>query len=363
MIGLGGDRMRWRKKDKLEKIMVEPNSPLLDSLPKMEEAALQVLLVIDDQKKLVGTVTDGDIRRALLNGLDLRTQIKNVMNPRPRALMINSSIKRAMKFMESFSLKHVPLVDAEGKLQDLIIWSDCFQIEREKHQEKVIIMAGGRGTRLDPFTKILPKPMIPLGDKPIIETIMDKLYQQGFSEFIITLGYKAEIIKMYFAETSARPYKINFSQEIKPLGTAGAMKLVQGQINSTALITNCDVIIEPNYVELLEHHRKEKNLMTLVSTVKDYTIPYGVIKTEGQELEMIEEKPSFHFMINTGLYIIEPEVIEFIQDDENIDMTDLMIRIKEDQKKVGVYPHHGKWFDVGQWEDYRNTIRQFGVLD
>ncbi|MEL7564374.1 MAG: nucleotidyltransferase family protein [Dehalobacterium sp.] len=355
--------MKWREKDELERIMVYPDRPLLDSLPQMEAAALQVLLVIDDNKKLLGIVTDGDIRRALLNDTDLKIKIQNVMHPSPKVLPLNSTIKRAIKFMKDFSLKHVPLVDDEGKLQDLIIWSDCFKKERKKHQEKVIIMAGGRGTRLDPFTKILPKPMIPIGDKPIIETIMDNLYQQGFSEFIITLGYKAEIIKMYFVESSARPYKVSFSYETKPLGTAGAIKLLQSQIDTTALITNCDVILELDYSELLEHHRKEKNLMTMVSTVKNFTIPYGVVRTEGQDLDMIEEKPSFHFMINTGLYIIEPEVIEFIQEDEYIHMTDLMIRIKAHQGKVGVYPHHGKWFDVGQWEDYRNTIRQFGVVE
>lgn len=355
--------MRWRSFDILQKVIVQADDTLWDSLPKMEEAGLQVLLVVDRRNQLVGIVTDGDVRRALLNGLDLKTQLKKVMHLHPKTLTVNSHISKAKEVMQKYNIRHVPLIDAEGRVADLIIWSDCFATVREERLEKVVIMAGGKGTRLDPFTKILPKPMIPIGDKPIIEIIMDKFYQQGFSEFILSLGYKAEIVKMYFSESNGRPYKVDFVCEEKPLGTAGALKLLVDKIKDTFIVANCDVILEINFADLLRHHHEHNNQLTIVGSVKDFTIPYGVLKTEGQNLLAIDEKPNYHFLVNTGLYVIEPQILKLIIDGELIHMTDLLQRVKEHGGKVGVYPHHGNWFDIGQWEDYRNTLRYFSAAE
>lgn len=349
--------MKWRTDEQLGKIMVLPEDTLLESLPKMDQAALQVLLVVDKFKQLVGIITDGDVRRALLHGLDQTTQLKHIMNINPHSLPVTASIADAKRLIQQLSIRHIPLVNEQGVLEDLIVWSDCFEAAIEKRSEQVVIMAGGKGTRLDPFTKILPKPMIPLGDKPIIEIIMDKFYQQGFSEFILSLGYKAEIIKMYFSELNGRPYQTDFVCEKQQLGTAGSLSLLKNQLDGTFLVTNCDVILELNCSNLLKHHKTEENDLTLVGSVKEFSIPYGVIETEGQNLVKINEKPNFHFLVNTGLYVLEPRVLELIGENEPINMTDLFLRIKEKGGKVGVYPHHGKWFDVGQWEEYRQTVR------
>lgn len=355
--------MKWRSIDQLKKILVSPNDTLLDSLAKMGEAALQVLLVVNKMGQLIGIITDGDIRRALLNGMDLNTRLNNVMNSNPRYLPVTTSINKAKELMQQYSIRHIPLLDDEGRVQDLILWSDCFKPIYKKRQEKIVIMAGGKGSRLDPFTKILPKPMIPIGDKPIIEFIMDKFHQQGFSNFTLSVGYKAEIIKMYFAENNSRPYSVNFIQEDQPLGTAGALGMLHGKINKTFLVTNCDIIVEADYDSLIRFHTEKGNALTILGALKDFTIPYGVLKTESEELQFIDEKPNFHLLVNTGVYVLEPVILDLISQPRFMNMTDLVVLAKENGFKVGVYPYHGKWFDVGQWEDYRNSLRHLGAVE
>jgi len=332
---------------------------LFDSILKMNEAALQILLVTDASGKLIGIITDGDIRRAMLKGVNFYIPVSEVMNTAPLSLPTGSSVVQAKTIMRQHSIRHVPLIDKCGRVQDLIIWTDCFENVPKEQKEKIIIMAGGKGTRLDPFTKILPKPMIPLGDKPIVEIIMDKFHQQGFRNFVLSLGYKAEIVKMYFAESDRRPYSVDYICEDHPLGTAGPLSLHRNHINDTFVVTNCDVILELNYLDLIRYHREKRNMLTIVGSVKEFTIPYGVLKTEGQKLLNIDEKPNLHFLVNTGLYVLEPAVLDLIGDDEKIDMTELFRRIELDKGKIGVYPHHGKWFDIGQWEEYRETLRFF----
>ncbi len=355
--------MKWRTKEQLEKVLVSPEDTLQESLPKMDKAGLQSLLVINEKEQLVGIMTDGDVRRALLNGMDLKTKIKAIMHTNPRTLPINTPPAKAKKFMRQNGITQIPFIDNHGRVKDFVVLSDCFDTVRAKHKEKVIIMAGGKGTRLDPFTKILPKPMIPLGDKPIIEVIMDKFHEQGFSHFLVSLGYKAEIVKMYFSETNNRPYQLEFVLETEPLGTAGALALLKNKIDGTFLVINCDVILEPNYSDLLEQHYIQKNDMTIVGSIKEFPIPYGVLKTEGQDLLKVDEKPNFHLLVNTGLYVVEQKVINLIKDDEFLNMTDLIQSVKENNGKVGVYPYHGNWFDVGQWEDYKNSLRYLGAVE
>ena len=349
--------MLWRTKEQMNSIMVNPSDTLAESLPKMDQAGLQVLLVVDNDEHLVGIITDGDIRRALLQGLGLKTAVAKIMCSKPRILPVTATAKDAKLLMQRHNIRQIPLIDELGRVHDLVVWTDCFRVPQVKRKEKVVIMAGGKGTRLDPFTRILPKPMIPIGDKPILEIIMDKFYQQGFTDFILSLGYKAEIVKMYFAENNNRPYHIDYIIEDEPLGTAGALQLLKDRITDTFVVVNCDVILEPDFSRLLKHHREQNNAITLVGSVKDFTIPYGVLKTNGQEMLELEEKPSFHFLVNTGMYCLEPRVLSHITNGEAIAMTDLLILAKKQGDKVGVFPYHGQWFDVGQWEDYWSTLK------
>lgn len=353
-----GEEMGWHKKD-LENIIALPEEKLADALPRMEKAALQLLLVVDSKRRLLGTITDGDIRRTLLRGDRLEVPLSNVMNLKPKTLKVDTHLNVIRELMLKNNLRHIPLVDEQGYLVDLVVWLDIFDRRWSSRPEPVVIMAGGKGTRLDPFTKILPKPMIPLGDKPIVEVIMDKFYNQGFSSFMLSLGYKSEIIKLYFTENTGRPYKVNFVQEEEPLGTAGALSLLRDKIDSTFIVTNCDIIIEADYGDILTFHNERKNDLTVVGSLKEFTIPYGVLRTENGDLDNIEEKPNFHFLVNTGVYILESSLLAHVPEKRHLDMTDLILFVKEKGFKVGVFPYHGKWFDIGQWEEYRQTLKAF----
>jgi len=347
-------------KSKINKVAVKPNVRIKEALPIMEKAGMQVLLVVDDEMHLLGIITDGDIRRMLLKNEDLDILVFKVMNDKPKSVKTGTPFSYIKKLMLDSSIRHIPVVDDNNCLVDLILWTDIFGKKRKVKKEKVIIMAGGKGTRLAPFTKILPKPMIPIGDKPMIEVIMDKFYDSGFEHFILSVGYKAEIIKMYFNdESSTRQYNVDFVQENEPLGTAGALYLLKDKIKDTFIATNCDIIVELNWESVLEFHRERKNYLTIIASLKKFTIPYGVMKTEDGLLVDIEEKPDFHFLVNTGVYVIEPELLELFIEPKFIDMPEVIKAAKKRKSlRVGVYPHHGKWFDIGQWEEYRQTLKE-----
>ncbi|MGI9862421.1 nucleotidyltransferase family protein [Moorella naiadis] len=353
--------MGWHD-EQLKDLWAWPDESLKLALPRMDRAGLQVLLVGDAGWHLAGIITDGDIRRALLRGESLDVPVSKVMQPRPRVLPADASLAAARQLMLAHSIRHIPLVDGENRVVDLLLWVDLFDNKSVERPEPVVIMAGGKGTRLDPFTKILPKPMIPLGDKPIVEVLMDRFYDQGFKRFFLSLGYKAEVVKLYFNDSNGRPYKVNFVQEEEPLGTAGALRLLRQQLRATFLVTNCDVIIEMNYGELLRYHREKGNALTIVGALRDFTVPYGVLRTDAGEFHLIEEKPNFHFLVNVGLYVLEPEVLEGLDKGSSIHMTDLIMATKDKGLRVGVYPHHGRWFDIGQWDEYRQTLRAFDGL-
>jgi len=220
---------------------------------------------------------------------------------------------------------------------------------------------GGKGTRLDPFTKILPKLMIPVRDKPIIELIMERFHHQGFSRFVLCLGYKAEIVRLYF-NGNGRPYEVDFFEEEEPLGTAGALSLIADRLNETFLLTNCDIIVELDYAELVEYHQQRGFGLTVVGALKEFVVPYGVLRPGNDHLE-IEEKPNFHFLVNTGLYVVEPAVLTVMPRGVPVDMPEIIKNAKAQGLRVGVYPHHGRWFDVGQWDEYQQTLRHFEKMD
>ena len=345
----------------LSQVQVPPDRSIMHALEQMDRAAQQILLVTNENGVLLGTVTDGDVRRALLDGINLREPITRIMNRHPKVLPSGISLEVARKLMVECSIRHVPLVDEQGRLVDLIRWNDLFLSKVEARPESVVIMAGGKGTRLDPFTKILPKPMIPLRDKPIIEVIMERFNRQGFNEFILCLGYKAEIIRLYF-NGNGRPYKVDFVQEEEPLGTAGALSLLTGRFDDAFLLTNCDIIVEMDYAQLIEYHREGRYALTIVGALKEFVVPYGVMHTENDRF-WIEEKPNFHFLVNTGLYVLEPAVQQLIEKGKPVDMPDLIAAAQSRGFRIGIYPHHGRWFDVGQWEEYQQTLRLFERMD
>lgn len=226
---------------------------------------------------------------------------------------------------------------------------------RSRLKNTAVIMAGGKGERLDPFTKILPKPLIPVGDKPIIDKVMENFNKYGISNFVLTLNYKKEFIKMYFKENET-PYNIKFLEENEYLGTAGGLSMLNGMVKEAFFVCNCDTIIEDDFNDILAWHKSEKALLTIIGCHKEMVIPYGTLELKGSRLRKINEKPVLDLIINTGMYVMEPQVLELVPPSEHLGMNQLIEKIMK-RGKVAVYPISDGWFDIGQWKEYKDSLR------
>ena len=256
----------------------------------------------------------------------------------------------------------MPVVDSNGNLLKVYFWKDLFDDNNREVLPQlnlpIVIMAGGIGSRLAPLTNIYPKPLIPIGKKTIIETIMDKFVAYNCHDFYISVNYKADTIKNYFDFIKNPDYNISYFQEDKPMGTAGSLRLLKDKINSTFFVSNCDILIEEDYANILDYHRSNRNELTVVAAIKTFSIPYGTIITgENGLLESIEEKPTLSFKINTGLYVLEPSLLNDIPDDF-FHITHLMEKLKQEGRRVGVYPiSQNDWKDMGDWNEYLRMIK------
>ncbi len=327
----------------------------------MEDKAIRLLLVFDECK-FVGILSIGDIQRAVIKNTSLNEDISKILRTNytfSDISDIQSSIKR--KMIEQ-RIECMPVLDENGDLVDVILWEDLFQTQSFKHADinlPVVIMAGGKGLRLKPLTNIFPKPLIPVGEKTIVESIMDHFVSYGCHKFYLSVNYKADVIKNYFEFLANPDYKLSYFQEDKPMGTAGSLRLLRDQISSTFFVSNCDIMVNEDYASILDYHRQNKNELTVVAALKTYSIPYGTIVTgENGLLQTIEEKPNLTFKINTGLYILEPSLLNDIPN-EFFHITHLMNKLKNEGRRVGVYPVSQKdWMDMGDWKEYLKMINQ-----
>ena len=346
--------------EKCKKILVKPGISLKAALKQIDKSALQVLIVVDEEERILGIVTDGDMRRAIIKGLDFKTPIQAIMTKNPVVISYKSNKEEALRLMRKHEIRHIPVVDEQNKLIDIFLWKDFLkdgEVEFEIKNVPVIIMAGGKGKRLDPFTKILPKPLIPIDEKPVIEVIMDNFKKYGFNKFIIALNYKAEMIKMYFAE-NPNNYQIEYIQEKDFLGTIGALSLVKDKLGGTFIVSNCDVVIDTNYDDLFNYHKQNNNQITVLGVSRNINIPYGILnmKNERADFEEIIEKPDYHFIVNSGVYVLEPEVVDLIPINQPTDMPALLVLAKKKGFKIQVYPVNCSWFDIGEWGEYKRAI-------
>ena len=331
----------------------------------MDAMGEKTLIVVDGQSRILGTATDGDIRRWILKGKDLTENLTKVMNPRPLTLKEGFAREDAKSMMLRQEVECLPVIDEGKRVVTCLWWVDLFE-KKPKNFESlklpVVIMAGGEGARLHPFTKILPKPLMPIGDKPIIEIIINKFSDYGCNDFYLSLNYKSSIIKAYFSDLK-HEYKINYIQESKPLGTAGSLHLLKNKIKKTFFVSNCDILVETDYSDILKFHLRRKNKITLVSSMKNFTIPYGVCEIEsGGVLRHIREKPEYDFLVNTGMYVLDASVLDDIPGNRFFNITDLISDYIKKGKKIGVYPVSEKsWLDMGQFEALQEMLKKFEV--
>lgn len=344
-------------------IIIDESYTISEVIKKIDKTAKRILLVERDEK-LVGVITDGDIRRFILKNGDLRENCKDIINRNPVTIKSEDRDK-ALKIMKKYSINSVPVVDKNKKIKSVIFWDESeMYLPMFKNGEKipVVIMAGGLGTRLYPYTKILPKPLIPIGDIPIVERIINKFQKFNIDKVYLTVNHKKNMIKSYFNDHEME-YDINFVEEEKPLGTGGSLYLLKNQLKETFFLTNCDILIDSDYSDIYRMHKESGNTVTIVAAMKNTTIPYGVIKLNGKgEIEEMDEKPEMSFMVNTGMYVVEPEVLDFIKEDEFIGFPDVIERCREKGFKVSVYPvTEESWMDMGELDEMQNMINKLGV--
>lgn len=335
---------------------------LKQALGKLDRVAIKVLFIVEN-KILKATLTDGDVRRAILNGASLETSVVDIANHCP--IYVESDDKNYISgIFERKGVVAIPLIDKNREIK-AIYTNDMRYQKNEDNKIKVpiVIMAGGLGTRLYPYTKILPKPLIPINGTPISERIVQSFQKAGCEEFYMIINYKKNMIKAYFTDLE-KSYNVRFFEETIPLGTGGGVRLLKTQIHSTFILTNCDILILDDVKKIIEHHKKKSNQVTMVCSLKSFEIPYGIVNfTEGGEISSFEEKPKMSFFTNTGYYILEPDIFEYIEDDENISMPDIIARMKEGGKKVGIYPiSESAWLDMGQMDSMESMERRVKEL-
>ncbi len=345
-------------------LIIGPNSTIKEAMQTMDKVLSKLLFVCEDDK-FRSVLSIGDIQRAILANIKLIEPIGSIL----RQDIIIASHLDSEKDVKNLMIKHrieaMPIIDDNHNIVNVIFWEQIFEgkesIINDAINIPVIIMAGGEGTRLKPITNIIPKPLIPIGEKPIVQWIIDSFNRVGVKKFYLTVNYKQEMIRSYF-DSIDYDYELKYFVEDKPLGTAGSLQLLKEDIISTFFVTNCDILIKDDYSEMLKYHKANGNELTAISAVKHFEIPYGTMEfTKNGILTKLKEKPAFNIFINAGMYILEPHLLKEIPENEFFHITTLMEKIMARNGKVGVFPvSEGSWMDIGQWDEYNKTSKKLG---
>ncbi len=338
-------------------VIIDENSSMIEAMERLDATSKKVLFVQNDGK-LAAAITDGDIRRWILKKGNLDAKVKDIANYCPLYLEENNK-NVAKEFMKKKFIDAVPIVNKSMEIISVVLLNEEDIEQKKELRIPVVIMAGGLGKRLYPYTKILPKPLIPIGEIPIVEHIINRFIRYGSDQFYLVVNHKKNMIKAYFNEIE-KVYKVDYVDEDKPLGTGGGLSLLKGKINSTFILSNCDILIEEDYEKIYNYHKKENNLITMVCSLKNIKIPYGVIEiSETGEIESMKEKPELSFFTNTGMYIVEPKIIEELEEGEPIGFPDIIEQYKAIGEKIGIYPISEKsWMDMGQIDEMEEMRRR-----
>lgn len=339
-------------------VVVAPDLALGDALQVLDRGGFRVLLVVDEQGKLLGTLTDGDVRRALLKQLPLTSVVAESMHTSPRVAPVGESPERLRTLMERYSLLHIPLVDGDGRVAGLeTLQGMQTHLDREAW---VFLMAGGFGTRLRPLTDDCPKPMLKVGGKPILETILERCITAGFHRFFISVHYLSEQIKEYFSDGSRWGVEIQYVEEDTPLGTAGSLGLLPDIGNSPVILMNGDVLTQLDIRKLYDFHCSKGGCLTVSVREYDMQVPFGVIESDGERVVGIVEKPIHRFYVNAGIYVVSPAVIAQTRPARRLDMPDLIGTLINAEQHVAMFPVHEYWLDVGRPDDFQIAQREIG---
>ena len=342
---------------RVEELFLAPDATVLEALRKLDETGQRILFIAPDGR-LQAALTDGDIRKFFLRGGTPDQTVDRAANYHPLSLPI-AERGRAREVLQAHRIDALPILDKRGVITDIVFAYKLDVDNRKRVDIPVVMMAGGLGTRLYPYTKILPKPLIPVGEQPIAELIIDRFRDFGCHDFTMIVNYKRGMIKSYFTDLE-KDYTVHFADEDVFMGTGGGLCLLKGKIQSPFFFTNCDTLLDVDFGDIYEYHKKHGNLVTMICAFKHYTVPYGVVEL-GQDggIAAMREKPELDFLTNTGVYVVEPRVVEEMRDGEVIGFPDVIERYRAAGEKVGVYPiGENSWMDMGQLEELEKMRRK-----
>lgn len=344
--------------------LIRREAPVWDALRQLEATERKTLFVVDDDERMIGTLTDGDVRRWILKGGELAAAVAEVCNPQPTVARKPYELESLRATMVDLNISSIPVLDEQDRVSEVLHWDQLFAERTVQERLRpidlpVVIMAGGYGTRMSPFTTVLPKPLVPISGRTVVEHIIEAFREHCVKTFYLSVNHKARLIESYFEDLEP-PYDVRFIHETKPLGTAGSLSALAGHIEGDLIVTNCDVIIRTDLAAVTEHHARNDNDITIVASLRNFKIPYGVCEIEnGGTLKSIQEKPEYNFLVNTGLYVVKGSVLDRIPEGVQFHFTHLIDAVKESGGRVGVFPISDKaWLDTGEWQEYRAAVAE-----
>lgn len=347
--------MNWKQ------ISVAPETPIIRALEIIDNGSAQIALIVDPNGYLLGTVTDGDVRRGILSGVPLSAPVKSVMNTKPIVTRSNESHEKLLNQMRTLEILQLPIVDKNGKLVGVRFLKDL--INRQSDKRHVVLMAGGFGKRLSPLTDDCPKPMLKIGGKPILESLINNLCEHGFDRFTLAVHYQADVIQSYFEDGSKFGIEIDYVHESEPLGTAGALSLLNFVPSRAFLVMNCDLVTNIDFKKLLHFHESQEASATMCVQLQSFQIPFGIVQLDNQQVVRIEEKPVQNYFASAGIYVLEPSLLQSIPYKKHMDMPDLLQKTISTGGKVNAFALRENWLDIGRLEDFKKAQTNFAVSE
>ena len=341
----------------IEDITVKDSISILEVMKIIDESSKQIAIVVDENNKLLGTISDGDIRRALLKNIPLTESVKEIYFKTPTVASINDSREEIINICKVKKIHQIPIVDSKGNLVGLEILDEL--ISKEKKLNKVILMVGGLGTRLQPLTENIPKPMLEVGNKPILQTIVEKFAEYGYLNIVMCINYKSHVIKDYFGDGTEFGVNIEYVSEKDRMGTAGALSLLKDKPQESFFVMNGDLLTNVNFEHLHDFHTSNNSIGTMCVRDYDFQVPFGVVSIKDTKILSIDEKPKHKFFVNAGIYMFDPEILEYIPKNEFYDMPTLFKKLIDKNKKVISFPLREYWLDVGRIEEYEKANLEY----
>lgn len=345
-----------------KKIILSSTATIRRALEIIDSGSMKIALVADENQKLLGTLTDGDIRRAILGGVGLDDVVETFYNRMPTTCGINDSKEKILQLAVAHKLYQIPVVDGDGIIIGI---AEVDELLKAAHRtNKVVIMAGGLGTRLSPLTDSTPKPMLHVGNKPILETIIENFCKYGYTDIILSVSYKSYIIEKYFGDGTAFGVKIEYIHETKRMGTAGALALVRDKLTEPFFVMNGDLLTNINFEHMHDYHVMHDAVATMAVREYDFQVPYGVVNVCDGKITSIEEKPTHKFFVSAGIYMLSAQILEHIPDNEFFDMPTLFEKLISEREKAISFPIREYWLDIGRISDYERANNEYsGVFN